>query len=231
MIYVLEVRGASLDEVTSSDDIAKDAHYLRMSVEQLRFFSPNSHAFCLVHKMDLVTPTERESVFHFYRGLLADVIMWEGHVDVSPSSIWDESLFVAWSKITSWVTPKAKYLQRVVDQVREVTGAIEVVLFERVTFLAILRSTDAEQSRSLLPDRLERLSTLYKQFRLACKRQMTNFAIFSLQTADFAAVVQRFTPSTYVFLVTYSDKCPLGGLLCNLDVVRDALRELHPESS
>ncbi len=53
------------------------------------------------------------------------------------TSIWDETLYRAWSSIVYSLIPNVEVLKAQLDDFRRISGADEVVLFERATFLVI----------------------------------------------------------------------------------------------
>ncbi|PWN54236.1 hypothetical protein IE53DRAFT_276381 [Violaceomyces palustris] len=57
------------------------------------------------------------------------------------TSIWDETLYRAWSRIVHTLIPNVQTLERHLLQFANICSATEVVLFERTTFLVISRSS------------------------------------------------------------------------------------------
>jgi Ras-related GTP-binding protein A/B len=54
-----------------------------------------------------------------------------------PTSIWDETLYKAWSEIVHSLIPNVKLLKAQLTDFSAICAADEVVLFERATFLVI----------------------------------------------------------------------------------------------
>lgn len=57
------------------------------------------------------------------------------------TSIWDETLYKAWSRIVYSLIPNVNVLEAQLDEFSKICGADEVVLFERATFLVISHIT------------------------------------------------------------------------------------------
>ena len=57
------------------------------------------------------------------------------------TSIWDETLYRAWSKIVNSLIPNVELLRTQLDDFSSICSADEVVLFERATFLVISHIT------------------------------------------------------------------------------------------
>jgi len=58
-------------------------------------------------------------------------------VECFRTSIWDETLYRAWSQIVAFLLPNIKTLEKNLKVFCESLNADEVVLFERSTFLVI----------------------------------------------------------------------------------------------
>uniref|UniRef100_A0A183AU09 Uncharacterized protein n=1 Tax=Echinostoma caproni TaxID=27848 RepID=A0A183AU09_9TREM len=128
------------------------------------------------------------------------------------TSIWDESLFKAWSKIVYELIPNVKILERSLKQLCEVLEADEVILFERDTFLEI-----ACHSRSPYPDehRFDKISNIIKHFKLSCAKVGANFTKIELHNQHFSAFIDLFTSKTYIMVIC-SDPSICTSLVLNL---------------
>jgi Ras-related GTP-binding protein A/B len=60
------------------------------------------------------------------------------------TSIWDETLYRAWSAIVYSLIPNVGILKSQLDDFRTICGADEIVLFERATFLVISHISSLE---------------------------------------------------------------------------------------
>ena len=57
------------------------------------------------------------------------------------TSIWDETLYKAWSRIVYSLIPNVHVLEAQLEEFSNLCGADEIVLFERATFLVISHIT------------------------------------------------------------------------------------------
>ncbi|KAI0063392.1 hypothetical protein BV25DRAFT_424934 [Artomyces pyxidatus] len=130
MIYVFEVE---------SRDMPKDLTYYRDCLDALRKYSSDASVFLLVHKMDLVKGDKGTQLERKRRDLQAE----SGDVEVTVfgTSIYDESLYKAWSRIVHTIIPNAAVLTKHLTTFAEACSATEVILFERTTFLVIATSS------------------------------------------------------------------------------------------
>lgn len=60
------------------------------------------------------------------------------------TSIWDETLYKAWSEIVYSLIPNVAQLESQLKDFGNICGAQEVVLFERATFLVISHTSRLE---------------------------------------------------------------------------------------
>ena len=209
LIYVVSVTGGERN---------KELAYFRNAIENLRSFSPQARVFVLVHKIDLVPPGERSGVFAAQAEELRDAA-GPTSLEIFATSIWDETLYKAWSSIVYALVPNSERIERNLSQVARATAADEVVLFEKATFLVIAHVTNTEIADV---HRFEKISNIVKQFKLSASKQhatITNVQIKS-DSHTFRVVLERFTPSTFIMLVFYNLDVQPAAVTANLSVAR-----------
>lgn len=82
------------------------------------------------------------------------------------SSIWDETLYKAWSQIVHKLILNAPQLEKNLHDFAEAIEADEILLFEKTTFLVVSHCLKKEHSDL---QRFEKISNIIKQFKLSCK--------------------------------------------------------------
>lgn len=233
LIYVFDVE---------SREMSKDLEYYRDCIEGLRTFSPGAGVFLLVHKMDLVREP-RGVVFQKKKKEL-DLASGEVGVTVFGTSIYDESLYKAWSSIVHTLIPNAAVLSKHLTTFAEACSATEVILFERTTFLVIATSNSASNSDSpvdpysptpdtespLCPTRYERTSELIKAFKHSCSRVREEFYSLEMELADFTAVLDEMTRNTYVMVVVHDPTIETAAVKLNIRMARKKFEELQGDS-
>lgn len=133
LIYVFDLVGED------SEEWDKDVRSYKECLSALQDNSPDAHVFCLLHKMDLVDASRRRSVYASRVEELRKKS--EGtQINCFATSIWDETIYKAWSRIIHTLIPNVADLERRLDHFAQVNGAKEVVIFERTTFLVISKS-------------------------------------------------------------------------------------------
>jgi len=130
LIYVFDIE---------SDQPEKDFDHFCGVLEAIEENSPDAHIFILVHKMDLVAQEDREAIFEDRKRLIEESCQSCGveHFQCFGTSIWDETLYKAWSEIVTNLIPNIRLLETHLNKFCQVCDADEVVLFERATFLVI----------------------------------------------------------------------------------------------
>ncbi|KAJ3003007.1 UNVERIFIED_CONTAM: Interleukin-4 receptor subunit alpha, partial [Siphonaria sp. JEL0065] len=207
LIYIFDVESRELD---------KDLSYFQNSLDAIGANSKDARIFCLIHKMDLVKEGQREEVF---RNLESQLKKRAGSLNIASfaTSIWDETLYKAWSSIVYSLIPNVKVLETQLENFCRICDADEIILFERTTFLVISHSTTSEflqesdkqvnptspKSHHLIPDaqRFEKVSNIIKQFKLSCSKNQAQFQSMEVRRKGFSAFVDVLTPNTYVMVV------------------------------
>lgn len=239
MIYVFDVETRGM---------SKDLEYYRDCLEGLKQFSPDAAIFLLVHKMDLVREP-RNATFDKKKKELEEA-SGEGSVTVFGTSIYDESLYKAWSSIVHTLIPNAAVLSKHLSTFAEACSATEVVLFERTTFLVIAtssplaphghsalstatpRGTESDDTdiHQLNPTRYERTSELIKAFKHSCSRVREEFYSLEMELHDFTAVLDEMTKNTYVLIIVHDPTIETAALKLNVRMARRKFEELQGDS-
>ena len=94
------------------------------------------------------------------------------------TSIWDQSLFKAWGSIMHGLIPNLSTIESILHHLVEITGAEEIVLFERTTFLIVTSVQSDVGERNPHKDRFEKLSNILKIFKASLSCVFPSFLIF-----------------------------------------------------
>jgi Ras-related GTP-binding protein A/B len=133
--------------------------------------SPKAKIFCLVHKMDLLAESIRDKSFNEKRlKIIEKTKTFE--IDCFKTSIWDETLYKAWSQIVYFLLPNVKTLEKNLEEFCNTLNADEVVLFERYTFLVVSHHDNKKHEDV---HRFEKISNIIKQFKLSCIKTSFQF--------------------------------------------------------
>ncbi|CAK5076512.1 unnamed protein product [Meloidogyne enterolobii] len=233
LIYVFDVESREVD---------KDYGNYQSCLEALLQNSPAAKVFCLVHKMDLIQEEMREKVFILMIfKLISFKVFQDKEKDIKQlsdnitcrqqtstvtiqcfrSSIWDETLYKAWSAIVYQLIPNITSMEQKLKKFTEIVDADEVLLFEKATFLVI-----AQAQRVLHDDihRFEKVSNIIKQFKLSCSRMGSQFETIQIRNSTFAAFIDSFTNNTYIMLVLSDGNVSSAAVMMN---IRNARRHFE----
>ncbi|PNF25711.1 Ras-related GTP-binding protein A [Cryptotermes secundus] len=188
LIYVFDVESRELD---------RDMHYYQSCLEAILQNSHEAKIFCLVHKMDLVQEDQRDIIF---REREDDLKRLSKPLECTcfRTSIWDETLYRAWSSIVYKLIPNVKELEQSLNQFANIIDADEVLLFERATFLVI---SHCQRRPHRDVHRFEKVSNIIKQFKLSCSKLAAQFQSMEVRNSNFAAFIDMFTSNTYVMVI------------------------------
>ena len=210
LIYVLSA--AAIEGADSQKELA----YFKNTVESLRQLSPNAKVYVLVHKSDLIPPHERSAAFAKISDTLKTIANGMT-TECFLTSIWDETLYKAWSRIVHSLMPNMHLLEKELGFIADTIEADEVVLFEKSTFLVIANATRKTFADAL---RFEKISNIVKQFKLGVNREHNTFTTLDLKTSSFRAYMDRFTPNTFILVVTSKRDIQPAATVCNISAAR-----------
>lgn len=189
--------------------------------------SPEAKIFCLVHKMDLVAEEQRDIIF---KEREEDLKRLSLPLDCTcyRTSIWDETLYRAWSNIVYMLIPNVDALERSLSYFASIIEADEVLLFERATFL-VISHCQRKQHKDL--HRFEKVSNIIKQFKLSCSKLGAKFQSMEVRNSQFAAFINTFTSNTYIMVIMSDPTIPSEAALINIRNARKYFEELENPNS
>ncbi|KIS71800.1 Rag GTPase GTR1 [Mycosarcoma maydis] len=159
LIYVFDLVAAAEGGDEDQTEWERDLRYYKDCVSALYQYSPDAQVFCLLHKMDLIDKSRRAAVYSHrvkqLRRKSKEVAHAAGskadgfRVQCFATSIWDESLYRAWSRIVQTQIPALSVLERHLQLFVDTCSASEVVVFERTTFLVIAKAFGTSTKEAL----------------------------------------------------------------------------------
>jgi len=218
LIYVFDVESREPD---------MDLHYYQTCLDAILKSSSKAKIFCLIHKMDLIAEDQRELIFN------AKAQQLEKHskplsCNCFSTSIWDETLYRAWSSIVHMLIPNVVEIERGLANFAEINGANEVLLFERNTFLVIAH---AERKPHRDQHRFEKISNIIKQFKLSCSKLVSQFTYIEVRNKNFSTFMDLFTPHTVICVVQEGPSFPTGMMAINLKYAKEYFMKLEQEAA
>ncbi|KLU85011.1 GTP-binding protein GTR1 [Magnaporthiopsis poae ATCC 64411] len=215
MIYVFDIE---------SRDVDRDMATYVTILSGLMQYSPSAKIFVLIHKMDLIPNQTKEAVFVERVALIrqrtaeyiasAGVVLPQPHhppgsggPDLTPfaTSIWDQSLYKAWSEIIHDLIPSLSLIEEHLEKLGRLIQAEEIQLFERTSFLVVSSWVSEIGSMNPFQDRQERLSNILKAYKSSLSkytgtpRNSEQFKDFELKVGTrFSLFITKFTTNTYI---------------------------------
>lgn len=233
LIYVLDVQSADAD---------RDLAFFSSTARALFEFSPEAKVMVLVHKMDLVPEAngERVNVLSHREAAIRSLVQSAGlldeNVDVFGTSIWDETLYKAWSSVVHQLVPNVRLLEEGLASFAIQGGYDEAVLFERASFLVIASTTQREHGDR---HRFEKISNIVKQFKLIVGRGQGQFQGLRVGNKSFEVVLDACGGNTYLMVVSgFKEEgreqenptlVPSEGVVLNMMMARGAFEKLLAE--
>ncbi|KAH3684693.1 hypothetical protein WICPIJ_004328 [Wickerhamomyces pijperi] len=205
-----------------SKEVTKDIEIFVKNLEMLSKYSSNCKIFVLLHKMDLIQADRRAELFKIMMKKLSQVSNPYGfELTGFATSIWDESLYKAWSSIVCSLIPNMNTYETHLTKLLGLFDASEIILFEKSTFLVISSKTsdtdtDTEQKQipqngkdsqqqqpgsqlaNLDPKRFEKISNIMKNFKQSCNKLKSGFQVFNLNDNLF---ILELSSNLMVFIV------------------------------
>jgi len=244
LIYVFDGTTPS-----GSAEWEKDIRYYEECLSSLRENSDDANVWVLINKMDLVSRdrAERDRMFEDKRAELekrSNAVQVDGK-EVKPircfaTSIYDESLYKAWSSVIHTLVPNASLMQSHLTHLCKMLSCTEAVLFESQTFLVLAKSgSDLDCDETELEEyerlggavgfnrkRFEKISEIVKEFRHTCRRTMEPFVNWEMRLPQACIALDALTPNTYLMLVSTEPWVEPHLLMLNIDQARSHFDEL-----
>lgn len=241
LIYVFDIE---------SETPEKDFDHFSGVLEAIEENSPDARVFVLIHKMDLVAEEDRESILEDRKQLISESCMSRGvqHFSCYGTSIWDETLYKAWSEIVTNLIPNISLLESHLQNFTRLCDADEVVLFERATFLVIAQAQMVESNGGTSQDdsidpaagndeliasnhvqrtahfdahRFEKISNIVKQFKLSCGKAQSQFQGMEVRNSRFVAYIDAFTANTYIMVIVSNPAVHTKATILNIQNARE----------
>lgn len=219
LIYVFDIE--------NRETMQKDIRYYKSCLEAILQNSKDAKIFCLIHKMDLVPEDQRDNIFKQREAELKQISL-PLKITCFRTSIWDETLYKAWSSIVYSLIPNVEVLENHLGKFSQICEADEVVLFERATFLVISHATQKAHKDVQL---FEKISTIIKQFKLSCSKSQAQFQSMEVRNANFAAFIEGFTSNTYVMVIMSDPTIQSAATMINIDVARQHFEKLIQQNT
>ncbi|EOA84191.1 GTP-binding protein gtr1 [Exserohilum turcicum] len=216
-----------------SREFAADVVSYSNIIRALHECSPSAKVFCLIHKMDLVQARLRQAMFDERAEYIREASEgFKDTVEFFATSIWDQSLYKAWTKIIYYLIPNAGTIEALLEQLAEVIDARELILYERTTCLTVAHVTRHTEEGNPFTDRFERISSILKTHKQSMAKHTNipagsaNFAEMQIKTGRFMFFITRLTENTNLAVAIPPSEQVFNAARVNIFQVRPKFAEL-----
>lgn len=140
-----------------------------------------------------------------------------------PTSIWENSLYKAWSNILGNIIPNKDKIKELLEKFNKACQSDEVILFEKNIFLYISSFNSKEIKDN---ERIEKICVDIKKFKNTCQKETKKFKNFLLKNKGNFVYLDEFENSTCI-MVSFSNKSvSLELIKINIEIVKKLFKEL-----
>ena len=143
-------------------------------------------------------------------------------INCFPTSIWENSLYKAWSNILGSIIPNKDKIKEVLEKYAKACQADEVILFEKNTFLYISSFTNKDIKDK---ERLEKICVDMKKFKNTCQYESKNYKNFLLKSLNNIVYLNEFENSTYIMVALSNKNVSLELLKINIEISKKLFKE------
>ena len=174
--------------------------------------------------MDLVMEDKRDEIFEKRKKQLEEKSA-NFQIKCYPTSIWEASLYKAWTQIVSELSPNRAKIEKSLQNFVEACEADEVVLFEKNTFLLCFSYCSTKEAPNTDEQRFEKISHIIKKFKLSCMSSNSSFKSMVIETKNYSAYMDEFTNATYILVILSNKKVSLELLKLNAALCRQSFED------
>ena len=209
LVFVIEAEKSKQNQ--NNDDLT----YFEDCIKALSEFSPSAQVVVLIHKMDLVTDLRKQSVFEKRK---YEIMERSGSYKTKcyPTSIWEVSLYKAWTDIVSTLIMDMQSLKSALGNFAAACNAEEVILFEKSTFL--LTCYHSKKKTIVDDQRFEKISHIIKKFKLSCLNIKSQFHYLVIKNKGCTIYLDEYTRSSYVMLILQDSSVNLNLIRMNIEL-------------
>ena len=185
LLYVIDVSDVDRFENTRLE--------FEWSANQILSSSPNASLNIFLHKIDLIH--DRNALIPYLKRLFSQNISHK--INFYATSVFDESLFTAWSGIIREISPKSTFINSILKLLKDQDGVKEALLIEKTSGLACgstINGSDEDVVIGMISllivtcDKVTKNMKLqsFKEFRL---RTTSNYLLLTDVTQDLMLVI------------------------------------------
>ena len=184
-------------DVTDIDRFENARLEFEWSLNQILSFNPNAKINVFLHKMDLIH--DKNTIINHLKELFTQNISHE--VIFHSTSIFDESLFTAWSEIIREISPKTTFINSILKILKTQEGVQDALLIEKTTGLACGSTIDTTEEDVTIGMISLLIVTCDKVTR---EMELKTFKEFRLKTTSNYILLTDVTPNLMLVIILTS---------------------------
>ena len=179
----------------------------------------------LIHKVDTLNKSKKQQEIRQFWKKIAQVSD-RNVVEHFGTSIWDETLYFAWSKILRLLIPNVAKLNSLLSFIARHVRSDEIILIEKFTYLIIGSYFEDGGNESNTKKRFEQFSTFLKKFKISCTQAYcTSIQFLEFKNRNFHLLLKEFTPSTYLVIISYGKRLNSALIKANIESLHEYLQK------
>jgi len=215
LIFLFDVTTKELDKDLSNYDNA---------IKSIIELSKDAKIFVFINKMDLIDESKRKSEFEIFKEKVI-ARSQNCNVECIGTSIWDETLYKAWSKIVKVAVPNLIQIENSISFLLKSCNADEVILLEKETYLEICH---VEEKKFDDIYRFEKISNIIKKFKLSTS---IVFKSLFMRNINFSIYITEFTPSVNLMIIISDPAITEGLIQINVEAAKEAFTKIMGDNS
>jgi len=181
-------------DITDYDRFENAQVEFEWSANQILSFNPNAQIFVFLHKSDLIH--DKNIMISYIKKLFGKNISSE--ITYYYTSIFDESLFNAWSEIIREISPKSTFINSILSLLKNQNGVKDALLIEKSTGLACGSTIEASEEDIIVGMISLLIVTIDKVTR---KMNLANLKEFKLKTDSSCLLLTDVTPDLILVIL------------------------------
>ena len=180
-------------DASDSDRFENARIEFEWSVNQILSFNKSPIINVFFHKIDLIH--DKDVLIPYLKNLLSQNLSCE--INFYATSVFDESLFTAWSGIIRGISPKSTFINSILKSLKDQEGVKDALLIEKTTGLACGSTLDGSEEEIVIGmvsllivtcDQVTKNMKLqnFKEFRL---KTSSNYLLLTDVTSDLMLVI------------------------------------------
>lgn len=185
--------------------------------------SPKAKIYLFINKMDKIKDESKNQNFLQIKEFFEKSEINKHDIIFLPTSIWDISLYKAWTNIFSDFLPKTDKIKELLKKFVTASWADEAVLLEKNTLVKICSFNDREIKDN---DRFEKITDVIKKLKNSCKYDSKIMKEIMIKTINNIIYVDDFENSSYIIVAFRNQKTTLELIKINIEICKNSFKEL-----